>query len=362
VRPLRKGFTLIELLVVIAIIAVLIGLLVPAVQKVRQAANRMSSTNNLKQLALAFHNYVDVHKEFPHNGTWNYSNFLWGPWRGQWGYSEPRPAISPGLSWALKILPFIEQDNLLNTYSFTTPLKVLLDPGRGSGSGLSVFTWSGRMDATIYRAGQVTDYAANAMLIGSALNTSAPGDYTANNTLSQRLPVSNWGGFHRTMSGITDGTSNTIMLGTKALATQVYGSRGCTNFTLSNGATRGCRDESITYAGPESWGMMRGHGPDSLWYRSGVSNAPINPNDPYRLDIPGQRFRLGDGNNWWQGTFQVLQDIPDLDATNRWGSAYPGAAPMAMCDGRVISVNYSVSTAVVIQLGTPNGGETVVLP
>jgi prepilin-type N-terminal cleavage/methylation domain-containing protein len=139
VRPLRKAFTLIELLVVIAIIAVLIGLLLPAVQKVRESAARTQSENNLHQIAVAFHTYHDNNGEFPHNGTWNNSAWLWGPFGGQWVYTPPVPVVSPGCTWAYKILPYLEESNLYNNYSFTTPIKMFMDPGRG-GNGLTTAT------------------------------------------------------------------------------------------------------------------------------------------------------------------------------------------------------------------------------
>jgi len=149
----RKGFTLIELLVVIAIISVLIGLLLPAVQKVREAASRMKCRNNLKQIALAIHNYHDTHNLFPQGG-------------GDPGSENPAVRTFY-FGWTFHIYPYIEQDNLyklapndpfvdINTVTNGATILNTLDQ-----TPINTFYCPSRRKVALYHNSAVTDYAGN---------------------------------------------------------------------------------------------------------------------------------------------------------------------------------------------------------
>jgi prepilin-type N-terminal cleavage/methylation domain-containing protein/prepilin-type processing-associated H-X9-DG protein len=345
----RSGFTLIELLVVIAIIAILIALLVPAVQKVREAAARIQCTNNLKQVGLALHSYHGAYKQFP-------PGYVDG---NPAGPSTPDNDIGPGWGWASFLLPYLEQGNVYSQINFNVGVGLGVNT-QVSQTQLAVFQCPSdpysQMNATIYCGTGFTNPV-----------TVAHGNYVGcngwvecfNNAGGNYNPSSDGGGaedgdggqtgtgsagdglFYRNsqnkIANVTDGLSNTIVVGERCAAHSP---------TTWTGAVTGGRCPAWMatqpwtgpYTPPASapntgnataydnadWGEALIFAHCNMTHRPNADNPFYDPDTYWSMHPGGANFLFGDGSVHFLSssidpyTYQSLATIAGGEVSNGW--------------------------------------------
>jgi prepilin-type N-terminal cleavage/methylation domain-containing protein len=351
-HAVRKAFTLIELLVVIAIIAILVGLMVPAVQKVRTAANRFSSQNNLKQLGLALHNFESTHSRFPGLRPTGTSN-----------------ATSFGFSVHAQLLPYIEQENLGKMIDLQLPLFVGTFPGPSFGLNPAVasaaafpvrtFLCPGDNQKPLFNTNNGggthagTNYVVN---LGSG--TGGPGSSGANG-VDTRFPTD--GMFHYgpglRVGDITDGTSNTMFMSQCLLGLDLNLNKPFSQLTREESRRQtGSVAGRTLFTGPG--GNNPGYGP----------SPAIGSTDHAAVTI----WRGTRGGSWIWGNATVngftaaqTPNAPTPDATAHGmgfltaRSNFPGGVPVCFGDGSVRFISDHVRLATWRAMATRAGGETI---
>jgi len=313
-NPSRSGFTLIELLVVIAIIGVLVGLLLPAVQKVRETAARMSCANNLKQIGLALHNYEGANGYLP-------TAFKMLP--------APDPAAPSGTgiygpSAFVLILPYLEQNNVYcqiditkaafnpvnmppNNPAYSTPIKTFLCP---AAPGNPTVDYSAELGNSFnnfginlsYPSGLIfgrTDYAPDA-----GMQADIPGiSINAGASIICEPPD----GPVR-FTGITDGTSNTIMVIEDAGRPTWYGSKGPVTMPSYTGAPGTTPQGGGAWADPLNYIATNGGDPSGSGIAAGggfmgiplapwtCANGCTNDSEIFTFHTGGSNVLFGDGS------------------------------------------------------------------
>jgi prepilin-type processing-associated H-X9-DG protein/prepilin-type N-terminal cleavage/methylation domain-containing protein len=276
------AFTLIELLVVIAVIGILISLLLPAVQKVRESANRTQCTNNLKQIGLGLHNYHDANRAFPPGYTATGS------------YVDGETDTAPGWGWGAYLLPQLEQDNLYRNLGFSVPVE-----------GAANATWV-KTDVKVFLCPSDQPQLGGFTVVDAsttALATLAASSYAActGGDESDTEAASGMGIFYRNsktrIADVTDGTSQTLLVGERA-------------WSNAQGAWAGVVTNARIQRGPRNPtpGSPTGAAPSLVLAHSHLNNTTTDTDgglDDFSSQHPGgSNFLFADGS------VRFLKSIP----------------------------------------------------
>ena len=316
VRSQKRGFTLIELLVVIAIIGILIALLLPAVQAARETARKMRCRNNLKQIGVALHNYVNTHRCFP-------PGYLY----------KPHPdGNQAGFSWGALILPFLELENLHRQFDFNVPI---FDDGNCQVRETHVSVFLCPSDpVSHYKFVEMGDPPKERYAMADYVgNFGSPDlDFT---------PDDSDGVFSRNSStrfaDVIDGLSNTFCIGERVNGVRYQGSWGVSSIF----AVSGVPQRVVPWHGQHEGGNGHTH------FETAWAGAARDYNDP--TDDHGHMV-----------LFHTAHTPNSLETDDRDITApHSGIAHFVMGDGSVQSISQLIDFAVYAALGTREGGEVV---